>query len=226
MRALAGLGVHLRQRRLDDPARPRDLVPAHRDAEPGVGRAPAAEADQQVGAAGLDERAVEPLDLAGDRGRQPGLEARRARRRRRRAPRDGRCPARPTRRRRARGRGELLRRRPRPPRARRAAAGPAGSRSGPARPAAATARTRSRPARRAPPRTPRAACAAPARAAARSRPGSGRSRGRAARARPVPATRRSDVGVVGRGGVAQRAVRLGLGEAARSTRYSVSVIGS
>ena len=40
VRALARLGVHLRQRRLHDPARPRDLVPAHRDAEPGIGRCP------------------------------------------------------------------------------------------------------------------------------------------------------------------------------------------
>ncbi len=59
------LDVHLRQRRLDDGPRARDLAPFHGDAEGGILAPPAAEADQEVGAARLEKGAVDRLDLGG-----------------------------------------------------------------------------------------------------------------------------------------------------------------
>ena len=52
--------------RLDDDARPVDVVPLHGDAQRGVARAPAARAQHQVRAALLAQARVELADLLGD----------------------------------------------------------------------------------------------------------------------------------------------------------------
>ena len=213
VRALAGLGVHLGQRRLDDPARPGDLVPAHRDAEPGVARAPAAEADEQVGPAGLDERrgsarSISPAIAGVSRASKvvrldvddvPHLVAPVAERGRRGHDRER--------------RGEVARRRPPPSPARRAAAAPAGSRGAPAAPGGRDSANSISTG--APSSSSHTAQQPPQRRHERQLV-PGEDRGEVEDARPG-APRAGDepvgLGVVGRGRVAQRAVRLGLGEA-------------
>ena len=74
VRALAQVHVHRGQRGFDDCLRAPDLRPLDRDPQPGIGAAPAAEADEQVGAAFLDQPQVDARDLLGDHRRVPRLE--------------------------------------------------------------------------------------------------------------------------------------------------------
>ena len=62
VRALARLDRHVCQLALDDGASARNLRPVYRDAKPRVGRAPAARADEQVGAPRARQLAVQLLD--------------------------------------------------------------------------------------------------------------------------------------------------------------------
>jgi len=66
VRALGRIDVDVVQPRLDDGPRPRDLVPRHGDPQPGIGRAPAAGADQQVRPPLGHQDVVDALDLDGD----------------------------------------------------------------------------------------------------------------------------------------------------------------